>query len=187
MNTSRRPQNTAQCVNQMALCRFLWVVRKGYTILNLQKHCIKSPISKTYMNCEFSLTLVNLKIMSLERVPVQKKECATPTLVGLSTNLDPQKYCIRTALGASPMSIYPLAILGTFSPFSKPKCQKNSDHPFRQSHSTELDDECQIARSGAMSAKLLGLGWQTESEWTSGVARLHLLENWLPLCTSSIK
>ena len=62
------------------------------------------PLSKTYMGYEFSLTLVNFKIMSLERVSVQKNECATPTGLGLYTNLDPQKRCIRTALGASPMS-----------------------------------------------------------------------------------
>ena len=49
------------------------------------------------MNYEFSLTLVNLKIMSLERVSVQKQGVCNSHL-GLYTNLDPQKYCIRTAL-----------------------------------------------------------------------------------------
>ena len=46
-----------------------------------------------------------LKITSLERVSVQKKECATLTdsHLGLYTNQDPQRNCIRTALGASPM------------------------------------------------------------------------------------
>ena len=79
-NTSQMFQITTQCVNQMALCRFLWVVRKLWTILNLQKHRFRSPLSKTYMNYEFSLTLVNLKIMSLERVSENKKKCEIGTL-----------------------------------------------------------------------------------------------------------
>ena len=62
------------------------------------------------MNYEFSLTLVNLKIMSLER-PVQygpglgeQKEMWNMDLE-IWTTLNPQKHCIRTALSASPMSI----------------------------------------------------------------------------------
>ena len=111
INTSQMFQNTAQCVNQWRyICRFLWVVRKWYTILNLQKtlyELIKSPLSKTYRNYEFSLTLVNLQIMSLERLSVHRKGVCNSHLK-LYTNPDPQKHqwlpCIRTAPSKSSMS-----------------------------------------------------------------------------------
>ena len=60
------------------------------------------------MNYEFSLTLVNLKIMSLER-PVQYGSRRTKRNVKYGPwNMDyseSAKDCIRTALSASPMSI----------------------------------------------------------------------------------
>ena len=50
--------------------------------------------------------------------------------LGLYTNLDPQKSRFRIALGASPMGMSACHLqLATSSPFSKPKCQKNTATP----------------------------------------------------------
>ena len=105
------------------------------------------------MNYEFSLTLVNLKIMSLERVSENKKKCEIGTLkyglLRIRKNLD-----LGLHWAQAPWA-HPLAILATFSPFSKPKCQKNSDHPFRQSHPTELVFQSSTSRN------LLFTEWHT--------------------------
>ena len=51
------------------------------------KNCIESPLNKTYMNYEFSVTFVNLKMMPLERVSVQKRSVQLPPRFRLTIRL----------------------------------------------------------------------------------------------------
>ena len=117
------------------------------------------------MNYKFSLTLVNLEIMSLERVSENKTKCEVETLKYRLLRI---RNCIRTAMSTSPMSIF-ACHLGHFFAILKTQVSENSYHPFRQAHPTYLVFQSSTSRN------LLFTEWHTGRDSTQRTRTVRVL------------